>query len=159
MRPLRTISLVSLLVLSIAGPASAQDPVLEPCGAGPDTLTLAGKSGPIDTPVTPAYGSSSFRSYVLDLSGQEDDPLVDGDVITMASLTVRLTWSNAVSDFDLEAGGQTSDAVNVLGDPSEQVVVSEIEHCGSITAEVKNFSGLPIEALTLAVTVQGESAV
>ena len=142
---------IAALLLGGALPATAEG---EECVVGPnDRLVQLGTStGAVATPQTALYSASTFKTLVLSLP--QDTPEVDAP--ETASLDINLKWDSVASDFDLVAIGpdgeeQSSANINQLDGTGETVSVVEVAHCDSVSVEVQNFLGSPVEALSLEV--------
>ena len=135
----------TLSLLAAAGPALAatKAPLNGACKA-PAGATLikpgakAVESNP-DTPIGALNETvTEAGTFVLDLSGKPEG--------TAGKLTFTLSWDNPISDYDLIVGG-----TNDLATENPEVRIFKARHCKAVPVEIGVFTGVPVDALTLAV--------
>lgn len=126
-------------------------PAPPPCevSSGGRVAQLGSEAKPFETPQTALYLDSTTQELVLELLAGENEP-------TTAGLNITLTWDTPVSDFDMTVTGPDGTEVdslniNALDGNTETAFISGVARCDSLMVEVKNFTGNPLEALTLTV--------
>lgn len=121
--------------LAAAKPAPKHAACKAPAGA---IVVKPGKQVSL-TPETPIGAGNGFETPVgdvyVDLGGT---PLSK-----KATLTLQLSWTNPVSDYDLVVDG-----VNPLGTDNPEVAIVKAKHCKPVTVATDVFLGVPVDALT-----------
>ena len=126
----------------------SDEPVLNQACAprtGTDVLIVDGFEGDIETPLPP-LGETS-RTFVLDLVG-----LAEG---TRATADVLMSWGIPTNDFDLNVNGTDSFNLQPVDPAEENVFVSGLRHCSTVTVTATNFvAPVVVDTLALDITVR-----
>lgn len=151
MRPL--LALAALAALAGGAVPALADGSTTPVPAcavssGGRTVLLGTSAASFETPQIPLMDATT-QELVLDLPVGEDKPKTAG-------LNITLSWDTPVSDFDMTVTGPDGTVVdslniNALDGNTETAFISGVARCDSVMVEVSNFTGSPIEALTLTV--------
>ena len=148
---MRRLLLLACTAALLALPAGAAEPEIIPCdtSAGDVVVTPADRTSGHETPQL--FGDATTAEVVVDLQATT--------LAAKAQFTVDLTWDTPVSDYDLEvfdASGTSvglSDGITLLDGAAESVIAGSVKHCSRFTVEVVNFGGLPIDVLSVQLTV------
>lgn len=146
MTRMTTIALIALLVL-VAAPASANPPVLPPCGG----LGFGKHTTAVSPDYTPILGSVD-HGFTIDLSDQE---VAEGEEpITAADVRVVLSWSGGpAADYDLTVNGNDVWNNYIPPDSSETFLLEDVAHCGAVDVTVWTYYGTPLDTVTLSLEV------
>ena len=134
-----------LSLLAGAGPALAAEPRHGACKAPADAIVVKAGAKAVEQTFTAPAGAGAglvadnptdVGTYYLDLSGKPQ--------ATRGKMTLTLSWTNPVSDYDLIVGG-----VNQLSSDNPETVAVKASHCKPVQVGVDVFVGVPVDELTL----------
>ena len=132
----------ALALLASAGPALAAPEKHGACKAPKDAVVLKAGAKPVESTVeTPVdvlalQGETPVATYYLDLAGKPAS--------TKGKVTLSLSWSNPVSDYDLVVNG-----TNELSTDNPEITSVTASHCRAIKVGIEVFTGVPVDELTL----------
>ncbi len=129
-----------VLILVAVVPAGAQEtiPTHGVCTKTGELIPVGSSTGSIETPLLPL--DETTATFLIDLEGQP--------TTKKASLNVDMTWGDP-TDFDLDVNGTSSVNFNFDG-TFENVSLSSLAHCSTVTVTATNFAGNPLASLALA---------
>lgn len=142
----------ALALLAAAGPALASDPVPVhgACAAPAGAIVVTPDTDAVERDVATPVGAlglaqTQVGDVYVDLAGRP--------AASTADLVLTLSFDNPVADYDLVTDGN-----NDLSTDAPETKLLTVAHCSPVAVAVEVFTGLPVDALTLATSATETSA-
>ena len=131
----------TLSLLAVGGPAlAAKAPVHAACKAPAGAIVLKPGATYEEGTATPIgalnEGTEDAGTFVVDLSGKPTS--------TTSKLSLTISWSNPVADYDLVVDGTNDEATD-----NPEIRVVKARHCKPIDVDVSVYLGVPADQITL----------